>query len=156
MTEGEQTKLIAWSTELRAVHQRMRQALRVTRTALDGGEPTDSKAGDLLLYCHGFCAALAGQHEGEDRELFPAIAADHPELWPTLRSLQQDHRVIAELLTGLRDAVDRAAAPAELDRHLQGIGAIMENHFGYEERQLLKVLDSLVLDTDPRDALGPL
>jgi hypothetical protein len=32
----------------------------------------------------------------------------------------------------------------------------MESHFRYEERQLLTVLDSLALDADPGETLGPL
>ncbi|GAA1698443.1 hypothetical protein [Streptomyces yatensis] len=48
--------------------------------------------------------------------------------------------MIAHLLSSLRAAVDRAAPPEELDHHLEGIAAIMENHFRYEERQLLTAL----------------
>lgn len=43
-----------------------------------------------------------------------------------------------------------------LARHLDGIGAIMESHFRFEERRLLTVLEALALDADPRDVLGPL
>jgi hypothetical protein len=32
----------------------------------------------------------------------------------------------------------------------------MENHFAFEERQLLGVLEALALDADPRDVLGRL
>lgn len=32
----------------------------------------------------------------------------------------------------------------------------MESHFRYEERALLTVLDTLALDADVRDVLGPL
>lgn len=109
-----------------------------------------------MLFCRGFCTALTGHHEGEDRELFPAIVAAHSELRETLRYLEHDHSMIAQLLTGLQNAVDRAAAPAELDQQLEGIAALMESHFRYEERQLLRVLDKLALDADPRDVLGPL
>jgi hypothetical protein len=66
------------------------------------------------------------------------------------------HSMIAHLLGGLEEAVDRSAAPAELDRHLDGIAAIMESHFRYEERQLLSVLETLALDADPTAVLGPL
>lgn len=156
MTEGEETRLVAWSRELRTVHERLRAALRVTRTALDDGGAIESTTRDLLLFCHGFCTALTGHHEGEDRELFPAIAAAHPELRDTLRYLQQDHSMIAHLLTGLQAALGRGASPVELDQHLEGIAAIMESHFRYEERQLLTVLDALALDADPRAVLGPL
>ena len=156
MTEGETTRLVAWSHELRTVHERLREALRVTRDALDNPAGTESGARDLLLYCRGFCAALTGHHQGEDRELFPAIAAAHPHLRETLRYLQQDHSMIAHLLSGLQAAVDRSAPPEELDRHLEGIAAIMESHFRYEERQLLTVLDTLALDADLATVLGPL
>ena len=37
----------------------------------------------------------------------------------------------------------------------EGIAAIMESHFRYEERQLLAVLDTLTLDADPHDVLRP-
>ncbi|WP_375002697.1 hemerythrin domain-containing protein [Aeromicrobium sp. CTD01-1L150] len=156
MTEGEKTRLIAWSHELRTVHGRLREALRVTREALDDGEGAAPATRDLLLFCHGFCTALTAHHEGEDRELFPAIAAAHPELRGTLRNLEQDHSMIDHLLNGLQGAVERGAPAAELDQHLEGVAALMENHFRYEERQLLTVLETLVLDTDPHDVLGPL
>ena len=156
MTEGEKTRLVAWSHELRAVHDRLREALRVTRAALDNGEAAGPATRDLLLFCHGFCAALTGHHEGEDRALFPAIAAAHPELADTLRYLEQDHSMIADLVDALEDAVARSAPPDELDRHLEGIAAIMESHFRYEERQLLTVLDTLALNAAPHDVLGPL
>ena len=64
--------------------------------------------------------------------------------------------MIAHLLGGLQSAVDRAAGPDEIDRHLEGLAAIMENHFRYEERQLLTVLDTLDLDADQGEVLGPL
>ena len=156
MTRGERARIVAWGRELRAVHDRLRQALELTRTALRDGEAAGSATRELLLFCHGFCTALQGHHEGEDRELFPAIAAAHPELGETLAKLEQDHSMIGHLLAGLQDAVDRAARPGELDRHLEGVAAIMESHFRYEERQLLAVLDGLALDADPERVLGPL
>ena len=88
--------------------------------------------------------------------LFPSIAAAHPELRETLRYLEQDHSMMAHLIAALRAAIDGAATPAELDRHIEGIAAIMESHFRYEERQLLTVLDTLVLDAGRREVLGPL
>lgn len=157
MTEGEKTRLIAWSNELRSVHGRLRNALSITREALASGEPQGGSATrDLLLFCHGFCAALTGHHEGEDRELFPAIAAEHPELRETLRTLEQDHSMIGHLIGGLQTAVDASASPDELSRHLEGIAAIMESHFRFEERQLLTVLETLEWDADPGRVLGPL
>ncbi|MFG2683105.1 hemerythrin domain-containing protein [Streptomyces sp. NPDC048392] len=105
----------------------------MTRESLADGTPGEAATRELLLYCHGFCAALDGHHRGEDRTLFPAVEAEHRELRAVLR--QQDHSVIVHLIGGLRAAVDRTAPPEELDRHIEGIAAIMENHFRYEERQ---------------------
>ncbi|MET9185006.1 hemerythrin domain-containing protein [Streptomyces tendae] len=156
MSERETTRLVAWSQELREVHSRLREALSVTRASLADGTPGEAAARELLLYCHGFCTALDGHHQSEDRTLFPAVAAAHPELRPVLRSLEQDHSMIAHLLGSLRDAVDRAAPPEELHRHLEGIAAIMENHFRYEERQLLTVLEALELAAAPGEVLGPI
>ncbi|CAL9594056.1 hypothetical protein SUDANB19_05279 [Streptomyces sp. enrichment culture] len=138
------------------MHHRLRDALSVTRASLADGTPGEAATRELLLYCHGFCAALDRHHQGEDRALFPAIAAAHPQLRPVLRSLEQDHSMIAHLLGGLREAVDRAAPPDELDRHLEGIAALMENHFRYEERQLLTVLETLELAAGAEEVLGPL
>jgi hemerythrin-like domain-containing protein len=136
---------------MRAVHGRLREALILVRDSLD-----DQAIADLLLYCRGFCAALDGHHRGEDSTLFPAIAAAHPELRPVLRKLEQDHSMIGYLLGGLRAAVEASAGPDDLRRHLDGVSAIMESHFRYEERQLLTVLEALDLNADPSAALGPL
>ncbi|MFC7219435.1 hemerythrin domain-containing protein [Streptomyces polyrhachis] len=156
MTERETTRLAAWSHELRRVHQQLREALAVTRASLADGTPGEAATRELLLYCRGFCTALDSHHRGEDRTLFPAIAAAHPHLRPVLRSLEQDHSMIDHLLTALGAAVDRSAPPEELDKHLEGIAALMENHFRYEERQLLTVLETLELTATSRDVLGPL
>ncbi|GAB6897245.1 hypothetical protein JCM9957A_03330 [Kineosporia succinea] len=139
---------MAWGQELRRVHARLREALSVT---LSTSDPRD-----LLLFCHGFCSALDGHHRGEDRTLFPAIAAAHPELQDTLRNLEQDHSMIAHLLSGLQSAVDRSASPEQLRRHLRSVAPIMENHFRYEERALLTVLEGLTLDASGTQVLGPL
>jgi iron-sulfur cluster repair protein YtfE (RIC family) len=147
---------VAWSIEMRRVHARLRAALRATRAELGQAGTARAATRDLLLFCHGFCTALTQHHEGEDHHLFPAIAAGHPELRETLRQLAQDHELIGSLVLELHAAVDRAAGPGELDRHLGGIAAIMESHFRYEERRLLSVLETLDLEADPNSVFGPL
>lgn len=156
VTERETTRLIAWSAELRRAHARIRAALQIARQAVRDGTPSPHLSRDLLLYCHGFCDALDGHHQGEDRALFPTIEAAHPHLTPVLRALEQDHSMISQLLQALREAVDRSATPDEVDRHLEGVAAIMENHFRYEERQLITVLENLELHAEVKDVFGPL
>ncbi|MFK4791754.1 hemerythrin domain-containing protein [Microbacterium sp. ZW T5_56] len=148
----ESERLVAWGAELRAVHARLRAALTVVREA-DGSDAVATR--DLLLVCHGFCVALTQHHQGEDRQLFPAIAAAHPELRDTLMRLQQDHSMIGALIASL-DAVAGSDEHGSISRHLDGIAAIMESHFRYEERSLISVLDALALDAEPREVLGSL
>jgi hemerythrin-like domain-containing protein len=141
--EGEPHRLIAWDRELAVAHQRLRQALRVARDALDTGEALDtvgiqSARADLTLFCHGFCAALGGHHGSEDAALFPRLSAHYPALRPTIVKLRQDHELIASLLTQFDQAVSSDAAPAGLSLQLDGLAAIMESHFRYEERQIAR------------------
>ncbi|MGO4452773.1 hemerythrin domain-containing protein [Arthrobacter sp. RAF14] len=154
--QQETDRLIAWGDELREVHQRLRTALQVARTSLESGAEDGPASRDILLFCHGFCTALTGHHQGEDRRLFPAIEEAHPELTGVLRKLTEDHGLISQLLEDLESAVTSADSPKHLASRLDGIAAIMESHFQYEERQLLAILDSLQLDAPPHDVLGPL
>lgn len=165
MRKNEKNRLIAWNRELSAAHQRLRQALRVTQAAVGAGnaesagaEPGDTEpaGADLVLFCHGFCTALSGHHVSEDAALFPELAARHPGLRPVIAKLTQDHEMIAALLTQFSRALTASAPPDELIRHLDGLSAIMESHFSYEERELLDALATLDVDADPRALLGPL
>ncbi|WP_454041150.1 hemerythrin domain-containing protein [Cellulosimicrobium sp. Marseille-Q8652] len=114
---------------------------------------------ELLVYCRGFCTALTRHHTSEDSTLFPELERRHPELGATLRALRQDHSMIAYLVGDLEQTLDRAADPASsrdaVLRHLDGVGAIMESHFRYEERALGDVLAALDLVAERDDVLGP-
>lgn len=158
MSPGDTSRLIAWHREVSASHTRLRAALQLAQDSLTVPQLSDQHAAsrDLLLYCLGFCAALGGHHRSEDTRLFPELAGRHPELDETIAYLQQDHSMIAHLLGGLEKAVRSQAPPEEIGRHLEGLAAIMESHFRYEERQLLAVLATLDLDAPVTDLLGPL
>lgn len=155
MSERDTSRLVAWNLELAAAHQRLREALRVTRGALDSGDVGSARA-DLLLYCHGFCTALSGHHVSEDAALFPELSKRWPALRPTIAKLRQDHDTIASLLRQLDRALGQPAAVDEVRGRLEGLAAIMESHFRYEERQLLDILSTLDLDAEPQTVLGPL
>ena len=65
--------------------------------------------------------------------------------------------MIEHLIGELRRAMDAGAATEEKARHLDGIAAVMETHFRYEERRLLDVLDAIDLDgAEPAELFGPL
>jgi hypothetical protein len=155
VTDG-RARSLAWASQLRNTHTRLRDALALARGTLEDGVTPDLPATELHLYCVGFCAALSGHHRAEDAGLFPAIERAHPELVDVLRYLRSDHAQLEHLLGALRLAIAGGEAPDALLRHLDGVEAIMESHFGYEERQLLAVLERLDLDADPTTVLGPL
>jgi hemerythrin-like domain-containing protein len=148
-------RLVAFGAQLRSVHQRLRQALDLARRSVDG-EFEAPPGQDLLVFCRGFCSALSGHHRSEDGGLFPQILAEHPELGPVIANLMTDHNMLEHLLGNFAAAIESGADEDELHRHLDGIGAVMETHFGYEERQLLTVLDALALEGTPNQLLGDL
>ncbi|GAA1724892.1 hypothetical protein GCM10009809_20870 [Isoptericola hypogeus] len=170
-SSSDAARLVAWGQELRAVHARLRDALEVARQAAatsadDAGDtPPDAVSGDprreLRLFCHGFCQALEGHHRGEDTSVFTALLGLRPELAGVVAELKRDHTMLDHLLGELARAVDADADRATLERHLDGIDAVMETHFRYEEKRLVEVLDSpgvaaALAGTDRRTAFGPL
>jgi hemerythrin-like domain-containing protein len=147
----------AWSAEMREVHRKLLAALDLARQAVHDESDADPLDGDPLLYCWGFCAALGGHHRSEDGGLFPRLVAARPDLAPVVAQLVQDHNMIEHLIGELRRAMDRGAPAEEKLSHLDGISAIMESHFRFEERRLLDVLDTVDLDgADPAELFGPL
>lgn len=154
VTDTPDSRPIAWAEQMRTVHDRLREALTLADEGLDAGGPPEGV--DVLLYCWGFCAALTGHHGAEDESLFPAVLGDRPELSGVISALKQDHSMIEHLLTSLRNAVETGASPDILRQHLDGVGAVMESHFRFEERELLGPLADLGLAVEPRQALGPL
>ena len=157
MSPGDTSRLIAWHRELSAAHVRLRAALELAQDSLADPQLGDpSPASDLLVFCLGFCTALGGHHRSEDARLFPELVGRHPELDETIAYLKQDHSMIAHLLSGLEKAIRSQAPPEAIGRHLEGLAAVMESHFRYEERQLLTVLATLDLEAGVPDMLGPL
>lgn len=134
------------------------------RPARDGGAQgaghDPAPATDLLVWCRGFCTALTRHHTAEDAVLFPELERRHPDLADVLRRLRQDHGMIAYLVADLEHALDRTTDPEAsrdaVGRHLDGVGAIMESHFRYEERALGGVLAAFDLVASRDDVLGPL
>lgn len=135
-------RLEAWGRELRLVHRELRTRIERLREQVFRGETDTELAEDLRLFCLSFCGALSSHHTAEDTRLFPHVLAAHPGLSPVVDRLMEDHRMLAALIEDL-ERVTRTASAAQVLYHLDGITAIMESHFGYEERQLTAVLDAL-------------
>ncbi len=161
--------MAALSEQLIQVHRDLRERLAWLRSALadgrgvaDGSEVLAGDAGipdDLLSHCLGFCAAIHAHHTGEDDRLLPRLRDAAPELAPVIDNLIQDHALVAVLLRRIRELLAprppaRGPWPAEpgtLVRELDGLTAILESHFGYEERRLSRALDALDPDTSIAD-----
>lgn len=159
MPPDDRSRLVAWDRQLRDVHARLRDSLQIARDAIDdaGDDPASPRlAADLRLFCTGFCAALDGHHRGEDAVMFPELLTLDPSLAGVLEQLTRDHTVLAQLLGSLQRAADDGGPGADLHRHLDGIEAIMETHFRYEEKRLLEPLSRLVVERPSQEVLGPL
>lgn len=149
-------RAVAWDRELTRVHELLRGALVIARASIEDSDGETHLDLDLQTFCVGFCAALDGHHRGEDVSLFPALLNEHPELADVVTSLKRDHDMLSHLLGELQRALSAGADRAELDRHLDGIDAVMETLFRYEERMLLAPLRELHLAASSAQVLGPL
>jgi len=145
-------RVAALSEQLIQVHQALRERLASLRRGLaDGAAVRD----DLLAHCLGFCAAVRAHHTGEDERLLPRMAAAAPELAPVIDNLIEDHALVSGILRRIREllAPGQGTAPGTLARELDGLTAILESHFGYEERRLSRALDELDPATSIPDVL---
>ncbi|MDQ7903973.1 hemerythrin domain-containing protein [Phytohabitans sp. ZYX-F-186] len=137
-------RAVALSIQLTRTHQALRERLDALRQEVLSGGPVGPPAGsDLLRHCAGFCAALERHHTGEDGGLFPALRREFPELAPTIDKLAEDHGLIAGLLRRVDELVAGAADPAMLVGELDGLAAIMDSHFAFEERRVGAAIDAL-------------
>lgn len=132
-------RLAAFGNQLIEVHVWLREQLDALRDDAADGHP---RPRELRAHCLAFCTALTRHHSGEDDDAFRRLAEHLPELRPVLDELRRDHRIVADALRRLDEAVARAD-PAELRREVDGVAALMETHFGYEERRIVAALNAL-------------
>lgn len=145
----------AMGSELRRLHDRIREVLDDALDAARDGSPDEGSeverlrsaaaavTDDPVSRCRAFCAVLADHHEAEDAHLFPWLLRARPDLAHVVERLEQDHAMIGTLLAGLATALERGAPAPVLLRHLDGLDAIMESHFRFEERELVAALDAV-------------
>lgn len=126
----------ALGAQLVRVHRSLRDRLRSLRRQFVPGDHAPL-GDDLLQHCPGFRAAVHTHHAGEDGALFSAPRAARPEPAGVVDNLTEDHRLVAGLLA--RPRGDPASVVGELD----GLAAILQNHFAYEERRIASALDAL-------------
>ncbi|MEU7615947.1 hemerythrin domain-containing protein [Micromonospora rifamycinica] len=121
------------------------------RRATGPADERPSAAGrlhDLRTHCLSFCTALTRHHTGEDAGAFRVLADEAPELRPVLDQLSRDHRMVDWIVRRIEALVADPPVddPTALDRvrvELDGLSAILQSHFRYEERTLTAALDTL-------------
>ncbi|GAB3984406.1 hypothetical protein GCM10029978_094010 [Actinoallomurus acanthiterrae] len=145
--------------QLAEVHQWLRAELARLReeiAAYPGGDTVRSPA-PLRVHCTAFCQALTRHHTSEDTTAFPALGERFPELIPVLEELRQDHQLVADILRRLQELLATLtpdnAVPVR--RELDGLTAILESHFRWEERRLLDAFDALRTPEASEDLFGP-
>ncbi|MBU2666703.1 hemerythrin domain-containing protein [Actinoplanes bogorensis] len=136
--DDENARFRAYGTQLILTHQRLREMIDDLYDALDDGRDSH----DLHLHCMTLCGAVTKHHTAEDANVFPLLAARHPELEAFLRGLKSDHNMLANMLGRLQ----RSTTHEELD----AVSAVLETHFRGEEKRLVSVLNAL----EPMGDLG--
>ena len=149
MSTNDGQRAVAFSRQLRQAHQLLREQL--TRIREEPGRLEHSET-ELLLRCLAFCSALTTHHVGENEGLFKELVSRRPDLARTIQNLVDDHAAIAAIMRQIRAlATQASAAPPDslpaLRRELDGLAAIAESHFAYEERAISAALDDDVPDT---------
>ncbi|WP_307806853.1 hemerythrin domain-containing protein [Streptomyces sp. FH025] len=148
MASPDDGRTAALSLQLARSHRELRRRLADVRTGLGRRRIADD---ELLTHRLAFCTALTVHHRGEDEGLFTALVRERPDLAPTIAKLTEDHALIASILTRVRELAEQAVEAPKADREaigreLDGLAAIMESHFGYEERVIGAALDAGVPD----------
>ncbi len=128
-------RLAALGNQLIDTHIRLLDALDDLRS----GAPPPRELRD---HCLAVCAAVTRHHTEEDTSVFPVLAARHPELREVLDGLERDHLMVAGMLQRVAELaadLDSDGARAELD----GLAALLESHFTWEEKRLVTALNEL-------------
>ncbi|MGK5112578.1 MULTISPECIES: hemerythrin domain-containing protein [unclassified Geodermatophilus] len=141
------SRVAALGDELVRIHDSLRSDLRRLQDAVADGTPSGRP---LAVHCLAFCGALTRHHTGEDAGAFPALAERFPDLRPLLEKMAQDHDLISGIVARVEEIA--ASGDAALAGELDGLAAIMESHFSFEERRIRDALDRL--DGSAADLLG--
>lgn len=145
-------RLAAFGTQLIEVHLWLREELARLQDNVDAFlDGTGERPRELRAHCLTFCSALERHHTGEDAGAFPALAQQFPELRPVIEKLEHDHQLVDGILRKIEDLVGGLGDPAELGEEevakvrgeLDGLTAIMESHFTFEERRIVTALNEL-------------
>jgi hemerythrin-like domain-containing protein len=139
------TTCYASTTSSATVRSEVDEFLTPQATPPASGRPVPSLAQQLAHHCLAFRDALHFHHTREDG-VFTDFGKQFPELAPALDRLRREHHLVAQALSDLQTLLDDLASSsgtADVDKvrtELERLASGLEDHFEYEEQQLLPVL----------------
>jgi alkanesulfonate monooxygenase SsuD/methylene tetrahydromethanopterin reductase-like flavin-dependent oxidoreductase (luciferase family) len=101
----------------------------------------------LGTYCESYCRLVTTHHSLEDASLFPHLRRADPALVPVVDRLEEEHRVIHDVLEGVDKAlvalVDGSGSIDGLRAAVDLLDDTLLSHLSYEERELVEPLARL-------------
>ncbi|TCC22686.1 LLM class flavin-dependent oxidoreductase [Kribbella speibonae] len=101
----------------------------------------------LGTYCESYCRLVTTHHSLEDASLFPHLRRADPDLAPVVDRLQEEHKIIHDVLEGVDKAL---VALVDGSGDINGLRAAVDllddtllSHLSYEERELVEPLARL-------------
>ena len=146
-------RLTAWGQQLVEVHDRLRDDLDRLLDGLDEHETLTPEA--VRTHCVAFCSGgRPPPHAARTAPRSRPSPRSTRSCRDTLDGLARDHHVVADILQRI-DAVLRTADddPARARGEIDGLAAILESHFRWEERAIVSALDGLQDPTLTREDL---
>ncbi|MGW1247465.1 nitroreductase/quinone reductase family protein [Streptomyces sp. NPDC002535] len=145
--------LVKVHAELRAELTALREGLGSAASETDGTagsadtastadtvvRATPTLGGQLARHCLTFCGALHAHHHNED-SAFDLLEREFPELSDSLDRMREEHKVVARTVEELEALLTSGAAPATLRAEVDRLATRLEEHFAYEEAQLVPAL----------------
>lgn len=137
-------------TELEKVYQVVDEVRRGSRTATSARSAINEMTvrqnnWSLGAYCATYLRLVTMHHSLEDSAVFPYLRAAEPALAPVLDRLEEEHRVVHDVLNELdRVLIQLLEHPGDLsgvDAALDDLTRTLRSHLRYEEDQLVQPLD---------------
>ncbi|NIK58271.1 LLM class flavin-dependent oxidoreductase [Kribbella shirazensis] len=101
----------------------------------------------LGTYCESYCRLVTTHHSLEDASLFPHLRRADPALAPVVDRLQEEHKIIHDVLEGVDKAlvalVDGSGSIDGLRAAVDLLDDTLLSHLSYEERELVEPLARL-------------
>ncbi|WP_350274866.1 LLM class flavin-dependent oxidoreductase [Kribbella sp. HUAS MG21] len=101
----------------------------------------------LGTYCESYCRLVTTHHSLEDASLFPHLRRADPALVPVVDRLQEEHKIIHDVLEGVDKAlvalVDGSGSIDGLRAAVDLLDDTLLSHLSYEERELVEPLARL-------------